>query len=103
VVTTVAPQALTLFNGDLVNREARHFAARLVREVGDDPARQVERAFRLALCRLPTATESAALVRFLAQESKALAAKADPPSARRQALEQVCRVIFNLNEFVYTD
>ena len=30
--TTVAPQALTLFNGVFVNRQARHFAARLRRE-----------------------------------------------------------------------
>src|SRR3989442_15718639 len=38
VVTTVAPQALTLFNGDFVNRQARHLAQRLVKEVGEDPA-----------------------------------------------------------------
>src|SRR5688572_24526691 len=32
--TSVATQALTLFNGDFVNRQARHLAARLAREAG---------------------------------------------------------------------
>ena len=42
VVTTVAPQALTLFNGDFVNRQTRHLADRLVREAGPEPARQID-------------------------------------------------------------
>jgi hypothetical protein len=87
LTTTVAPQALTLFNGDFVNRQARHFAARLVREVGDDPGRQIERAYALALCRPPTEQEMTQMREFLREES----------------LEQMCRVIFNLNEFVYAD
>ncbi|NBR86632.1 MAG: DUF1549 domain-containing protein, partial [Verrucomicrobia bacterium] len=33
-VTSIAPQALTLFNGEFVNRQARHFADRLNREAG---------------------------------------------------------------------
>jgi len=110
VTTTVAPQALTLMNGTFVNRQARHFADRLLREVGADADKQVERAFRLALCRPPTKAERSALVRFLREEAdhlvKEAAAKGRPvvPSeARQRALEQMCRVIFNLNEFVYTD
>ena len=52
---SVAPQALTLFNGDFVNRQARHFAERLRREAGSDPARQIDLAYRLALARPATA------------------------------------------------
>jgi hypothetical protein len=109
-VTTTAPQALTLFNGDFVNRQAAHLARRLLQEAGDDPARQVERAYLLALCRLPTATEGVALVEFLQQEADRLAGEAtekgsvvNHPEVRQQALVQMCRVIFNLNEFVYPD
>src|SRR5205085_1688405 len=87
LTTTVAPQALTLFNGAFINRQAKHFAERLRQEAGDDPERQIERAYRLALCRPPTAAERRALCEFL----------------QRQALEQMCRVIFNLNEFAYAD
>jgi hypothetical protein len=107
--TTVAPQALSLYNGDFVNRQARHLAARLEREAGGEAEKQVERAYRLTLCRPPTAAESAALVRFLKEEAESLGNEsaagkpADPGAARRRALEQMCRVIFNLNEFVYPD
>src|SRR5262249_2983982 len=86
-VTSVAPQALTLLNGDFTNRQAHHFAARLRREAGEDPAKQIDRAYQLALCRPPTATERWALLDFL----------------KREDLVQMCRAIFNLNEFVYSD
>lgn len=86
-VTTVAPQALSLFNGDFVNEQAKHFAVRLVREAGDDPAKQLQLAWRLALCREPTPDELSKMLQFLEQES----------------LEQACRVILNLNEFAYPE
>jgi hypothetical protein len=92
-ITSVAPQALTLYNGQFVNRQAEQFAERLAREAGDDPARQIELAFRLALARLPTARELAAMLAFLDRET----ASTDRP----RALVQLCRVILNLNEFVY--
>ncbi len=87
LTTTVAPQALTLFNGGFVNRQAKHFADRLRREAGDDADRQIERAYRLALCRPPTDRERGLMRDFL----------------KREPLEQMCRVMFNLNEFVYAD
>jgi hypothetical protein len=87
LTTTVAPQALTLFNGAFVNRQAKQFAERLRKEAGDDADRQIERAYRLALCRLPSDAERAVLRDFL----------------QRQSLEQMCRVVFNLNEFMYAD
>ncbi len=92
--TTIAPQALTLFNGDFANRQARHLAERLMREAEDDSERQIELAYRLTLCRSPFPSETATMQRFLAD-----AAGED----RRPALEQLCRVILNLNEFVYSN
>ena len=86
-VTTVAPQALSLFNGDFVNEQAKGFAARLKREAGDEPTNQLRLAWRLALCREPKADELAKMQAFLKEES----------------LEQVCRVILNLNEFAYPE
>jgi hypothetical protein len=104
LVTTVAPQALTLFNGDFVNREARHLAERLAAEVGDDPGRQIDRAYRLTLCRPPRASEQAALGTFLRRETEQRGREGAPAAAaRREALVQMCRVLFNLNEFAYAD
>src|SRR5262249_61820104 len=53
-VTTVTPQALALLNDPFVRARAGDFANRLLKEAGDGPARQVERAYRLALSRAPT-------------------------------------------------
>ena len=60
----------------------------LRQEAGSEPEQQIELAYRLALARLPRAAENR------------------PPcwnSYGRRPLEQMCRVIFNLNEFVYAD
>jgi hypothetical protein len=86
-VTTVAPQALMLFNGEFVNRQAKHFADRLRREAGDDRGQQIDRAYLLTVGRLPSVAERRALCEFLERES----------------LEQMCRVVLNLSEFVYVD
>ena len=107
-VTSVAPQALTLFNGDFVTEQARHFAERVVWEVGIDPESQIERAYLLALARPPTATERDRMVAFMDREAAAWIDETserprDAATGRRHALVQMCRVILNLNEFVYTD
>jgi len=109
-VTSIAPQALTLLNGDFVNRQAHAWAERLVKEVGLEPEKQVERAYLLALCRPPTQSESEAMVQFLEREAAGIVADSssdkevlEPAVAQRKALEQLCRVMLNLNEFVYAD
>ncbi len=86
-VTTVAPQALTLFNGTFVNQQAKAFAERLRKEAGESPEKQIQLAFKLALCRAPSAAELTELTAFLGAES----------------LSEACRVILNLNEFVYPE
>jgi len=92
MTTTVSPQALTLFNGEFINQQARHLVDRLEREAGTDPAKQIDLAYRLALCRPATTNEIAKLTEFLAKAGNG-----------RQAREQLARVILNLNEFVYPD
>jgi hypothetical protein len=87
-VTTVSPQALMLFNGDFVNEQAKYFAQRLRKEAGPDAASRVELAFRLALCRPPSAAERERMLAFLRSGC---------------ALDEMCRVILNLNEFVYRE
>jgi hypothetical protein len=109
-ITSVPTQALTLLNGDETNRQARHLAERLRRDVGDDPARQIVRAFELTLCRLPTTEESAELQAYLKHETHAVEKETSTlkepvraTRARDESLVRLCRAIFNLNEFVYAD
>ncbi|MDB5335594.1 MAG: Planctomycete cytochrome [Planctomycetaceae bacterium] len=95
-VTSVAPQALAMLNGDFVNRQSQHLAARVEREAGADRRAQIVLAWRLTLCREPTEHEVATMLQFL-QEAR------QPPIDGHQALVQMCRALFNLNEFAYTD
>lgn len=106
-ITSIAPQALTLFNGEFVSQQAAFFAQRLIDETGEDIDRQIERAFLLALCRPPSAGELQTLRRFLETESRKYrdeqpnAPQVTETESHRYALIQMCRVILNLNEFVY--
>ena len=93
-ITSVAPQALTLFNGEFVNRQAEQFAQRLASRSRPDLARQLDLAFRLALSSVANGERSD---RRCSDSSRTEAAATDPHAA----LVQVCRVILNLNEFVY--
>jgi hypothetical protein len=85
--TSVATQALQLFNGDFINRQARHFAERLRREAGPDDGERIGMAYRLALARKPRAAERETMLEFL----------------KTGTLEEMCRVILNLNEFAYAN
>lgn len=105
-VTSVAPQALALLNGDFVNRQAEHFARRLEQEAGQDRRTQIVLAWRLALCREPSDKEVSTMLQFLDETTQQIkGGAADSPKAlgAHGALVQMCRAIFNLNEFTYTD
>jgi hypothetical protein len=95
-VTTVPTQALTLFNGDFAIRQSRHFADRLLIKAGPELSDQIELAWQLALARAPSAAERRSMQRFHAEQVTEL-------GSRKLALTEICRVIFNLNEFVYPD
>ena len=105
-VTSIAPQALTLFNGDFANAQALHLARRVLEDAGPNPVEQVDLVYRLALSRRPTPDEHREMVDFLNQETEARlwetsARNRDRLVAREESLVQLCRVVFNLNEFVY--
>jgi hypothetical protein len=102
MTTSVPTQALTLFNSDFVNQQARYFAGRLMMEAGPKPADRIELAYRLALARKPAAKERDTMLSFLEKETAARQ-QDDSGNATLLALEQMTRVIFNLNEFVYAD
>ena len=67
--STHALQSLELLNGAFTNTQARILSGRLLKEKGWDPAALVERAFRLATGREPTAQEGQIAIRFLSDQS----------------------------------
>jgi len=86
-ISTVAPQALMLLNNSLAMEASRAFAARVERDAGQEPEQQVQRAFQLALQRRADKSEAAHCQRLLTDYS----------------LAELCRVLLNLNEFVYAE
>jgi hypothetical protein len=110
-VTTVAPQALWGLNNKSVFRQSMHMAARIVQEVGEDPAAQVDRAWRVALGRPPTGEEAAsALELFEELQANSPTPLGNPPEAlqsvapsQAQALTKLCLALFNLSEFAFVD
>jgi hypothetical protein len=84
-VSTVPTQALTMLNDAFVLQQAQMFADRVKKDAGDDPSRQVDLAYRIALTRPPTAAELA-----IALET-----------TRAGSLVDLTHVLLNLNEFVY--
>ncbi|MBM3756314.1 MAG: DUF1553 domain-containing protein [Acidobacteria bacterium] len=78
--TTVAPQALTLINGEFSQKQAALLAER-ARAI--DAADPVSALWRLAFARVPAADEKA--------------------RAQSLPLQQLALVVFNMNEFLYVD
>jgi hypothetical protein len=83
--STHALQSLSLFNSDFMQEQSEAFAARLIKEVGKDPVRQIERAFLLSLGRPPAPEESSLASAFL----------------KTAPLSDFCLTLLNRNEFVY--
>jgi hypothetical protein len=92
--TVSAMQALELLNNELVVGYARGFAARVANDSGLSTEAQVERAYRLAYGRAPSAEEIAGGRRFLERQA-ALVADGEA------ALVDFCHVLLNSNEFLY--
>lgn len=90
--SVTALQALTMYDGDFVNTEARYLAERVRKEVGPDSGEQTQRAFLIALGRLPSGQEMEKVKAFLSL-----------PVSKDDGLLGVCRVLFNSNEFIYLD
>jgi hypothetical protein len=83
--STTPIQALNLFNSRFTLEQADAFAARVKAEVGDDSAKQIRRAYQLALSRSPTSAEMA--------DAR--------PVVGAHGLPTLCRALFNSNEFLF--
>jgi hypothetical protein len=84
--SVTALQSLALLNNALVISLSKHFATRLESETGPI-SEKTTRAFYLAIGRPPTDGEATQLSHF----------------AEEHGLENLCRALFNLNEFAFVD
>lgn len=98
-ISTTAPQALVLMNSEFAVAAAQALAEQALREAGADATARIALIYRWTLGRDPMASESDAARRFLNSQT----AGSDPLAHDRAALIDLCRAMFNLNEFVYVD
>jgi hypothetical protein len=113
---TVTPsQSLDLLNNDLVVDWARSFAGRVLNDSGLTPDAQIERAFKLAYGRAPSAEEQKIAADFLAKQMPILEKRfaggsklplpqnlpqgMDP--VRAAALVDLSQMLLDSNEFLY--
>ncbi|MBT6153678.1 MAG: DUF1553 domain-containing protein [Planctomycetaceae bacterium] len=83
--STTALQALSLMNNRFTFQQSQYFAARVTAEAGEDPSKQANVAYRLALLREPTKSQRRQAVSFI----------------ENHGLFSLCRVLLNTNEFLY--
>ncbi|QDV17490.1 Planctomycete cytochrome C [Gimesia panareensis] len=103
----VAPQALHLLNNQMIHQLADHFASRIRKEAGDQPAEQISQIYLRALGRSPTSEETMIGVMTLQQlEEKWKSESKDEKKlsdSSQKALTSYCHAMFNLAEFQYID
>jgi hypothetical protein len=96
--SVIPQQALALANSELVFRQARALAPKLLAECGQDRGRLVESAFVRILGRQPTGAEARECDQFLTAPVPASAASAEKAGLR--AVENLVLVLFNHSDFV---
>ena len=93
--STVPTQALVLMNDEFVEEQAGHLASRAVADVGEDPAKAVDRLFWITLSHPPTPEKKAQALGFLRERTAA--------EGVESALRDLAHVLLNSSEFVYID
>ncbi|MBB23795.1 MAG: hypothetical protein CMN04_13060 [Roseibacillus sp.] len=89
-LTTVPTQALMLLNNEFVRSQASHFAESIKKNVGEsDIPKLITEAYWRALSRAPTELEITASNDLLSKDG--------------QSLDNLCHILFTLNEFCYVD
>ena len=115
-VTTTPSQALMLLNNKLTLQWAQHLAARVLKESADDPQAMIDDVCRLVYGRHVSPDESQTIGVFLDRQARLISERlarneklALPelstgglPPAQAAAVVDLCHVMMNSNEFVYS-
>ncbi|MDB5302980.1 MAG: hypothetical protein JWM97_529, partial [Phycisphaerales bacterium] len=96
-VATTALQSLMLLNSKFVWQQAEAFSQRVQKEAGEKPEDRVRAAFIIALCREPRLEEFEHSLQFLKTR------ESERTPGGPSSLAQLCLVLLNTNEFVYSN
>ena len=102
--TTVAPQALFMMNGKLMEAATRQLAQRLLARADLDDAGRLRLVYERSLSRLPDEKEVRRALDFHRRYQSAVEGmKKTPAEARTAAWQGLCRALLASNEFVYVE
>ncbi|MDQ3623931.1 MAG: DUF1553 domain-containing protein, partial [Verrucomicrobiota bacterium] len=113
--STVAPQSLTMMNGEFTLAQSKFLAERIVQESGASVEAQAQRAWSLAFGRGPSDMELEAAAEFISRQTEhfqtnpvkvgpAGKGKEPPPTdPPMQALATFCQALLTSNPFLYVD
>ena len=76
-----------MWNNAFILTQSQHLADRVSRELGEKFQPRLERVFQLILARLPTEQELKELMSY----------------SKQYGMTNVCRLLFNTNEFLFVD
>ncbi len=100
--STVASQALYAMNSPLMLQAGKALSERLSREAPGSDADRIQRLYRLALSREPTADEHAAVAEALQQlQAEFTAGGTAEADAVARSWAVICHTVLASNEFVY--
>ncbi len=96
-VTTQPTQALNMMNSEFSGKAAREMALLVLAQHPGDRDSQIATAFQRVTQRVPAEKERARLAGLVADWQK------NDQMNKEQAMQQLCLLLLNLNEFVYLD
>jgi hypothetical protein len=100
--SSVVPQSLSLLNDHFIMEHADHFADRVMHSAGEELERKVDLAFQIALARKPTREEKASALELVKRQvDRYTASEVSAEKASQKALANLCRMLWNSNEFLY--
>ena len=94
--TITSNQALDLLNNSLVYDWSKSFADRVLNDGGMSPESQIDRAYKLAYARPPSADERLTALSFIDKQAQI-------SGDRKTAFGDLCHMLFNSNEFLYVN
>jgi cytochrome c553 len=100
--TTVPTQALVLLNAPFMIEQADHLARRVKKEVGSDPAKQIDKLYQICLGRAAASIEIERAIKFL-NDPNIRIRPGRPKTDDLGALADLAHVMLNLNEFIYIE
>ena len=82
--------------------QADYFADRVMHSAGEELERTVDLAFQIALARKPVLEEEASSLELVKRQVERYAASGvSAGEASQKALANLCRMLWNSNEFLY--